>query len=117
MGQTDAGRKATETVACNEVRLVGRLAAAAEEKQLPSGDVLVTFRLVVDRPPAHRRERSPTVDTIDCSAWRADVRRSVRRWQAGDTIEVSGALRRRFWRGASGAASRSEVEVASARRL
>jgi single-strand DNA-binding protein len=117
MGQADAGRKATEPVACNEVRLVGRLAAAAEEKELPSGDVLVTFRLVVGRPPAQRRERSPTVDTIDCSAWRAGVRRSVRRWQAGDTIEVSGALRRRFWRGPSGAASRSEVEVATARRL
>jgi hypothetical protein len=83
MGQTDAVRKAAEAVACNEVRLVGRLAAAAQEKELPSGDLLMTFRLVVDRPPAQRRERSPTVDTIDCSAWRADVRRSVGVGQAG----------------------------------
>ena len=100
----------------NEVLLVGRLAAAPEERVLPSGDALVTWRLVVPRP-APAREGGATVDTLDCAAFRADVRRGASRWSPGDVIEVSGALRRRFWRGAAGASSRTEVEVAAARRL
>ena len=39
----------------NEVRLCGRLAAEPEERVLPSGDSLVTFRLVVARPASRRR--------------------------------------------------------------
>lgn len=54
----------------NEVLLVGRLSAPVEQRTLPSGDVLATWRLVVDRPPARRplREgaRPVTVDTLDC---------------------------------------------------
>jgi single-strand DNA-binding protein len=98
----------------NEVVLCGRLAAAAESRQLPSGDVLTVFRLVVDRPPGRRRragERAPTVDTLDCVAWRAPARRAAQSWQPGDTVEVTGALRRRFWRSPVGPMSRCEVEV------
>ncbi len=108
----------------NEVRLVGRLGADAVSKTLPSGDVVVTFRVVTRRvSPRARRpgvdgaEPGPQVDALDCVAWRADVRRSVTRWDAGDVVEVSGALRRRFWRTAAGPASRVEVEVTRARRL
>lgn len=111
------------TVHENEVHLVGRLAAEPAPRELPSGDVLVTFRLVVARPPAARRpggspsNRSPTVDTIDCTAWRKTVQRALGRAVPGDVIEVDGALRRRFWRTGSGAASRSEVEVTRVRRV
>lgn len=98
----------------NEVQLVGRLAADPVERTLPSGDVLVTWRLVVRRP-AHSR-RGPPVDTIDCVAWVTRLRRSATRWSAGDIIECAGALRRRFWRTAGGAVSRCEVEVSRARR-
>jgi single-strand DNA-binding protein len=103
----------------NELVLVGRLAAAAQERALPSGDVLVSWRLVVDRPPQARADgrRAPTVDAIDCITWRAPVRRSVLSWNAGDTIELTGALRRRFWRGERGAVSRTEVEVSQVKRL
>ncbi|MDT7548546.1 MAG: hypothetical protein QOE84_940, partial [Actinomycetota bacterium] len=38
----------------NEVALVGRVSAPAEERVLPSGDVLLTWRVVVDRPPPRR---------------------------------------------------------------
>jgi single-strand DNA-binding protein len=34
----------------NTVTLCGRLAAEPEQRELPSGDTLLTFRLVVDRP-------------------------------------------------------------------
>lgn len=107
----------------NEVRLVGRLAAAPVRRQLPSGDELVSFRLVVDRPgprPADRRSggtRAPTVDTVDCAAWRGDVQRVLGRAGPGDVLEVHGALRRRFWRSTSGPASRSEVEAVRVVRL
>ncbi len=100
----------------NEVSLVGRLSAPAEERVLPSGDAMVTWRLVVRRPPSPRAG-APSVDTIDCASFRADVRRSAAKWSADDVLEVTGALRRRFWRGGSGAASRTEVEVASVRRV
>jgi len=102
----------------NQVLLAGRLSAPAEERVLPSGDQLVTFRLVVDRPTGSAgRLRGSPVDTLDCVAWRGDVRRRALTWRPGDVLEVHGALRRRFWRGERGAVSRTEVEVARARRL
>lgn len=102
----------------NEVRLVGRLAAEPVDRVLPSGDRLVSFRIVVPRGPARRAApRAPTVDTVDCAAWRKDVQRAVSRAGTGDLVEVQGALRRRFWRSPGGPASRSEVEVARLRRV
>lgn len=114
-GRVDGGALAH----VNEVRLLGRLAAEPVPRELPSGDLLVQFRLVVDRPAAttsgdHPR---PTVDTIDCAAWRKDVHRSLRSVVADDLLEVEGSLRRRFWRSAAGAMSRSEVEVVRVRRV
>lgn len=102
----------------NDVVLAGRLSAPAEERTLPSGDVLVSFRVVIGRPPETRtRSRAPAIDTIDCVAWTAALRRTALAWAAGDSVEVTGALRRRFWRAGGGAASRTEVEVLKARRL
>jgi single-strand DNA-binding protein len=106
---------------CNEVALVGRVSAPAEERTLPSGDVLLTWRLVVDRPPPRRPTpeggRVVTVDTIDCVAWTSGSRRAASGFSAGDVVRVHGALRRRFWQSGAGPASRYEVEVASAKRL
>lgn len=103
----------------NEVQLGGRLAAVPVSVVLPSGDELVTLRLVVPRPPGRGRARTRTVsvDTVDCSVWAAALRRRVSRWQPGDLIEVEGSLRRRFWRGPGGGPqSRYDVEVVRARR-
>jgi single-strand DNA-binding protein len=97
----------------NEVLVCGRLAAAALPKQLPSGDEIVTWRLVVDRGVETGNRK---VDLVDCTTFGARVRRQALAWTAGDTIEVVGALRRRFWRGAGGLQSRCEVEVESATR-
>lgn len=107
----------------NEVTLVGRLSGEPALRELPSSDMLVTFRLVVERPAPGSsgepvRVRQPTIDTIDCTAWRPDIRRRLSTYAAGDVLEVSGSLRRRFWRGpAGGPASRSEVEVTRCRRV
>jgi single-strand DNA-binding protein len=102
----------------NEVHLVGRVAAEPVATELPSGDLVVTVRLVVERPrpPAGRGART-RVDTLACAAWTAALRRAVSRWSEGDVVEVSGALRRRFWRASGTPQSRYEIELCAARRL
>jgi single-strand DNA-binding protein len=111
---------ATTPAAHNEVILVGRLSAAPTARTLPSGDELISWRLVVERAGGRTQAsgvRLPTVDTIDCITYRAGVRRLASRWSGGEILQVSGALRRRFWRGAQGPASRCEVEVMAAKKL
>lgn len=97
-----------EHESANEVRLVGRVSQVPEERVLPSGDSLWSFRLVIPRPPGRGRS---TVDALDCTAWSARARRSVASWGAGDLVEVSGSVRRRFFRSGAGAASRVDIEV------
>ena len=108
----DAGR------AENRVSLTGRLSSQPLERDLPSGDRVVTFRLVVPR------ERTPMTagskqssDWLDCAVWAGRVRRAACRWQVGDLVELEGALRRRFFRTGEGTSTRVEVEVLGGRRL
>jgi single-strand DNA-binding protein len=99
----------------NQVLLQGRLGAAANERELPSGDRVMTFRLVVGpRPPVCGRSgarSATTVDTIDCAVWSPRLRRSVGSFDKGDVLEVAGSLRRRFWQSGGSPISRYEVEV------
>ncbi len=108
---------ATGTDARNEVSLRARVAAPPEERTLPSGDSLMTARLIVDRDAAALQRSSQRVDTLDCVAWKARVHRTMRSWRAGDEVEVSGAIRRRFFRGTAGPVSRVEVEIREAKRI
>jgi single-strand DNA-binding protein len=106
------------TTGVNEVRLVGRVAAPADTRTLPSGDVVTVLRVVVDRPPDRRRSgRTPTIDTFDCAIWAARLRQRAERLEPGTVVEVDGALRRRFWRSPAGPASRYEVEVSRITRV
>jgi single-strand DNA-binding protein len=124
----------SEVVARNEVLIAGRLAAAAEERVLPSGDPIATLRVIVPRRAqaggtmrratgrgtSGRSPESPrgaTVDTIDVVCWTAGTRRAALRLPAGVTVEVAGALRRRFFGGPTGRQSRYEVEASSVRRV
>ncbi|MFC6285381.1 single-stranded DNA-binding protein [Nocardioides sp. GCM10027113] len=110
--------------AVNEVRLVGRVSQPPEERTLPSGDVLWTFRVVVPRPvpatssttaSAGAPRRGTTVDALECVARGGRVRRSVAAWSADDLVEVTGAVRRRFYRAGPGTASRVEIEMTGGR--
>ena len=102
----------------NEIHLVGRVSADPILLTLPSGDSVVTVRLVVERPrPAGGKSRGQPVDTLACAAWVSALRRTLLRWGPGDTVEVNGSLRRRFWRAESIPQSRYEIELSSARRL
>lgn len=97
----------------NEVRLVGRISQQPEERELPSGDSVWTFRVVVPRPRVSGARQ--TVDAIECVVWRGRVRRSVTTWSADDVVEVSGALRRRFYSSGGASISRVEIEVSGGR--
>lgn len=108
----------------NEVRLVGRLAAPAEMRTLPSGTMIATFRLIVRRPPTMPRPgagRHPTVDVIDCVAWAQPLQEALRRCRTNERLEVRGALRRRFWRSSASDAQRRsssfEVELTTVARV
>jgi len=96
----------------NVVRLRGRVSTAPEERRLPSGAAVVRLRLSIPRERSPMAEgSSQTFDWVDCSAWGPRPRRTVSGWRAGDTVEVEGALRRRFARGDGGTSTRLEVEV------
>lgn len=102
--------QASEIEHCNEVHLVGRISAPPVPRTLPSGDEIVSWRVVVARADGQ--------DTLECTAWSARARRAAAGWQKDDIVEVEGALRRRFWRTPGGApASRYDIEVARARRV
>lgn len=105
-------------LARNAVSLAGRVSSTPVERELPSGDRVVTFRVVLarERTPMTAKSRQPS-DWVDCAAWGARARRSAAGWQVGDLVELEGALRRRFFRDSGGASTRLEVEVISGRCL
>jgi single-strand DNA-binding protein len=56
--------QASATEAVNEVRLVGRVSQQPQERVLPSGDSLWSFRVVVPRPEGRSPARAQ-VDAVD----------------------------------------------------
>lgn len=111
----------------NEVRVLGRVSAAARERTLPSGDTLVTVRVVVPRPaasPVHRRAAAMsratsrvTVDTFECVAWGRRAQATLLSLRPDEHVMVQGALRRRFWRTGAGVSSMVEIDVVRVRRV
>ncbi len=99
-----------QTASCNEVTLVGRVSAAPERRDLPSGDQLVTLRVVVDRPP-QKGVTKRAVDVIDVACWTKRTQRTASGLAPDDGVRVEGALRRRFFAAGGGRASRYEVEA------
>ncbi len=95
---------------CNEGTLVGRVSAAPEHRDLPSGDELVTLRVVVDRPPEKGRTKR-VVDVIEVACWTRRTQRTASALSADDPVRVEGALRRRFFAAGGARASRYEVEA------
>ena len=95
----------------NDLLLRGRVSAQAVEKELPSGDKVVEFRLIVSR-----LERGG-VDTLDIAAWSSKMRRIALSLKEGEWIEISGSIHRRFWSGPTGVASRWQVEAAEIARI
>lgn len=96
------------------MELSGRISAAAEDIELPSGQVLTRMRIVV---PRDRPQTRTTVDTIDIVTFKATIRKRMHSLEVGDSLRLEGSLRRRFWRTGPSVASRVEVEVSGLHRL
>lgn len=100
----------------NTVALRGRVSSAPLERELPSGDLILTFRLVLPREKSPMTAKSKRgSDWVDCVAWGGRVRRGAATWRVGDLVDVEGALRRRFFRVDGRTSTRVEVEVLSGR--
>ncbi len=95
----------------NDLLVRGRVSAPATSKELPSGDKVVEFRLIVTRS-----EREG-VDTLDIGAWSAKSRKIALTLKRDEWIEISGSIHRRFWQAPTGLASRWQVEAAEISRL
>ena len=96
----------------NEVLLVGTLQTETTPRSLTDGTDVVIFRLLV-----RRDDEGAGTDSVECTSAAAGCRRAAAGWAVGDELEVSGSLRRRFYR--AGAASRpfTVVDVQRARRV
>ena len=98
-------------LALNDVLLRGRVSSLAVEKELPSGDKVMEFRIVI------ARSDEEGFDTIDISAWSSKLRRTAASLKNDQWVEVSGSIKRRFWRGATGLASRWQIDASEISRL
>jgi single-strand DNA-binding protein len=78
---------------------------------LPSGDHVVEFRIVV------KRVDRDGVDTLDIAAWSGKTRRTGLSLKPEEWVEIQGSIRRRFWRGVAGLASRWQVEASTISRI
>ena len=99
----------------NEVRLVGRVTSLAVERELPSGDKVVEFRVVIGSEKLRNGKKE--VDSLDIAAWSAKARRASLAVKIDTWVEVKGSVRRRFWRAPTGLASRWQVEASEVVRL
>jgi single-strand DNA-binding protein len=95
----------------NDCLLRGRVSGSPTDRELPSGEHVVEFRLIVTRI-----EREG-VDTLDIAAWSARSRRTALSLKPGEWVEVTGSVRRRFWQGPAGLASRWQIEAESITRI
>lgn len=95
----------------NDVLLRGRVSAEATTKEMPSGDKVVEFRLIVSR------EHREGVDTLDIGAWSAKSRKAALSLKSEEWIEIVGSIHRRFWQSPTGVASRWQIEAAEIVRL
>ena len=94
----------------NQVLVVGRITAAPTVRELPSGDRLVSWRIGVARPEDPRRP-GHRLDSLTLISFEDSMVDRVRKYRPGEVIRVTGALRRRIWRGPQGVRSILEVEV------
>jgi len=101
----------TEDFSLNDLVLRGRVSQEAIEKELPSGDKVVEFRLIVTR------DKQSGVDTLDIGAWSSKARRTALTLTPDQWVEVSGSIHRRFWSGPTGLASRWQVEAVEITRI
>ncbi len=98
-----------EYAAINQIRLVGVVADAGEERELAGGIHVIRWSLRVPRGGGRGGS-----DLIDCVAYAQPLQSLALQWRVGTVVSVEGALRRRFFRSGGRTATRVEVEAQSA---
>ena len=86
----------------NMALVIGRLVAEPESRTLPSGSIAASFSLTV---------RSTGEKTTSVPAVWYDPPKRVLKWVAGERVVAHGSVVRRFFRGAGGLGSATEVVV------
>lgn len=85
----------------NKVILGGRLTATPELRQTPSGVMVTSFTIAVNRRFAARSEDGqngqPQADFIRVTAWRQQAEFVCRYFQKGSSICVVGSIQTRTW--------------------
>ena len=97
----------------NEVYLIGEVITVPDERTFADGRDVVTFRLDVRADSESR----PIRDSFDITVAGARTRKAALSWNVGDTVEVEGAVRRRFHRVGAGSRAFVVIEAARAKRL
>jgi len=100
-----------EDYSLNDVLLRGRVSREAVERELPSGDKVVEFRLIVTR------DKQPGVDTLYIGSCSSKSRRTALSLTPDEWVEISGSIHRRFWSGPGGLSSRWQVEAVEISRI
>ena len=85
----------------NKVILGGRLTAAPELRQTPSGVMVTSFTVAVNRRFASRGEDGqagqPQADFIRVTAWRQQAEFVCKYFQKGSSICIVGSIQTRTW--------------------
>ena len=84
----------------NKVILCGRLTATPELRQTPSGVMVTSFTVAVNRRFAARNEdgqNTQQADFINVTAWRQTAEFVCRYFQKGSSICVLGSIQTRSW--------------------
>jgi single-strand DNA-binding protein len=97
-------------VTVNVVVLAGRLSAAPEFVEMPSGDTVARLRLQV---PDERTRVLP----LPVAVWDRAPRRACQQLAKGDPVMVRGHLVRRFFRGQGGGRSITEVVASEIKKV
>ena len=93
----------------NIVGLTGRLTHMPELKQAPSGTMVLSFLLAVDRKYTPSGQERQT-DFIDCVAWKNTAEFIERYFSKGDMIAIEGEIQTRSYEDKHGN-KRKAVEV------
>lgn len=85
----------------NNVTLMGRLTAAPELKQTPSGASVTTFCIAVERR-YQPKDGEKQADFINCVAWRNTAEFITKYFGKGDMIAVVGEIQTRKYKDNNG---------------
>lgn len=93
----------------NKSFLAGRIANDLELKQTPSGIMVISFKIAIDRTPGS--DGNKITDFITIVAWRKTAEFVAKYFQKGDPIFVIGSIQVRSWDAPNNGGKRYATEI------